>query len=77
MASQAIQSFNTKFTMYEGIRKGPEVKSLVQMIQINNETDSIHKVEYNNISIDSTKTYNVSFMKDSNGYVNRVIIEEM
>ena len=38
--------------------------------------DSQHIIEYTQTNIDTTKNYNISFEKDSQGYINKVIIEE-
>lgn len=76
--NQAIEMFNTKFDSYEGVQKGSVVKTLVSTIDLNNTTNLENKVECNKTitDIDSSKNYKVSFGKDSEGYINKAIIEE-
>lgn len=76
--NQAIEMFNTKFDSYEGVQKGSVVKTLVSTIDLNNTTNLENKVECNKTitDIDSSKNYKVSFEKDSEGYINKAIIEE-
>lgn len=76
--NQAIEMFNMKFTSYEGVQRGSAVKTLVSTIDLNNTTNLENKVECNKTitDIDSSKNYIVSFGKDSEGYINKAIIEE-
>ncbi len=65
MNSQKIQTFNSQFTAYEGTKKGSEIKSLVNVVNASNATDSEHQVTiYSAVgdsiaSISSSKTYTV------------------
>lgn len=70
--------FNAQFKVFEGLVKGNKVKSLVSTIEENNTADLDHQVECNKTiaDIDSSENYIVSFEKDSEGYINKVIIEE-
>ncbi len=77
--AQAIQVFNSQFTVYEGTRKGAEIKSLQRMIETNNISNTEHIVTYTGVESEktvATKTYKVSFEKDAQGYINKVIVEE-
>lgn len=76
--SQAMEMFNYKFTPYEGVQSGANVKTLISAIEQNNISNSTNKVEYNTTitEVDSSNKYNVSFEKDSEGYINKAIIEE-
>ena len=76
--NQLIEVFNIRFTPYEGIQSGASVKTLISAIEQNNITDPTHKIDYNSTitSIESSKKYNISFEKDSEGYISKVIIEE-
>ena len=43
--SQKIQAFNSKFTAYEGTKKGSEIRGLVGEVNASNATDSEHQVQ--------------------------------
>lgn len=75
---QATEMFNATFFIYEGVQRGSAVKTLVSTIDLNNTTNLENKVECNKTitDIDSSKNYIVSFGKDSEGYINKAIIEE-
>lgn len=64
--------------MYEGVQRGSAVKTLISTIDSNNTTILENKIECNKTitDIDSSKNYIVSFEKDSEGYINKAIIEE-
>jgi hypothetical protein len=76
--NQSIEVFNIRFTSYEGVQSGASVKTLISAIEQNNITDPTHKIDYNSTitSIESSKKYNISFEKDSEGYISKAIIEE-
>lgn len=76
MESQAAELFNAQFSPYEGLQRGAIVKSLIQAIKASNSNNPDHSVMYTNINIEPSKAYNISFQKDSEGYINIVIIEE-
>ena len=72
MSDAEISTFNSKFTKYEGDKKGPVVKTLINEIDVNNAregTDGENRIEYQDDSITSTaeidnnKTYHVVFGK--------------
>ena len=75
---EIAEMFNYKFTPYEGIQSGASVKTLISAIEQSNITDPTHKIDYNNTitNIESSKKYNISFEKDSEGYISKAIIEE-
>lgn len=74
--SQEIEMFNMQFEVYGGLQSGTNVKMLKTTILSSNSRDPEHSIGYTNVDIDSNKTYNISFKKDSEGYINMVIIEE-
>lgn len=74
MSDAEISTFNSKFTKYEGDKKGPVVKTLINEIDVNNAregTDGENLIEYEDGSIRSTagidnnKTYHVVFGKST------------
>ncbi len=76
---QTKEMFNMQFEVYEGTRKGAEIKSLIEAINTSNANDSEHTIAYGGVSqqsIESTKEYSVLFEKDGEGYINKAIIEE-
>lgn len=79
MNEQTIEAFNLQFTAYEGIRRGTEIKMLQNAINSSNEINTEHIVTCSGVptgEIDINKAYRVSTEKDSEGYINKVIIEE-
>lgn len=44
MTSQKIQTFNSKFTAYEGNQKGANLKELANVVRSSNASDSEHQV---------------------------------
>lgn len=70
--------FNSQFDNYEGVQQGSNVISLIMKVKSYNLSDLVAKVEcHADIEdIKSTENYIVSFEKDSEGYINKVIIEE-
>ena len=76
MESQEAEVFNSQFLAYEGLQKGTTIEMLKRRVTASNSSDSEHSVGYTNIEIDSSKTYNVSFQKNTQGYINMIIIEE-
>lgn len=70
--------FNIQFEGYEGLLTGNGVKALLNTIEAENDANLDHQVECNKTitDIDSSENYIVSFEKDSEGYINKVIIEE-
>ena len=44
MGSYKIQSFNSQFSMYEGNRKGSELKNIFNTVKSSNATDTVHQV---------------------------------
>lgn len=67
MARQNIQTFNSKFTAYQGTIKGSQVTSLLETVRSCNVTDPSHTVTvYTSVSnltannISATKNYTVT-----------------
>ena len=75
---QALEIFNSRFSGYEGQQTGTIVKQLITTINATNSSESKHTIDcnYDIEEIDSRGTYNISFEKDSEGYINEAIIEE-
>lgn len=77
MESQEIQLFNAQFVAYEGFQSGTTVKSLIETMGVSNGRNPEHTVAYSgDTDIDTSKTYKVSFQRDSEGYIRDVILEE-
>jgi len=76
--NQAVEMFNARFSLYEGNQRGTNVKGLIYSVTGMNRMDGERTVicEYTEEDIDPSKMYNVSFGKDSEGYITEVIIEE-
>ena len=83
MSETVIQSFNAKFTKYQGNIKGTMVKSLIQEINSNNamyEDEKTMQILLNNSlspttnSIENSKTYNVILNYGSNGKVDEIYL---
>lgn len=78
MGSYKIQSFNSQFTMYEGERKGSEIKNIFNTMQSSNATDSVHQVTITGDVTDAsaivlTQTYTVK-CSYTDGYVSSINI---
>ena len=81
-------SFNTIFEVYEGRNKGSQIKSLVSTVNSKNKdadrkitvkfNDSEYTDSFSEISdlVETSKTYEVKLDYDSEGFVNKVIIDE-
>lgn len=78
------ETFNSKFSSYEGNLTGSRVKTLLNNISINNSYNE-HEIDvyYNGLMEDSndlkqkigtTQKYTITFYKDIDGYINRVYI---
>lgn len=86
MTQQAIQTFNAKFTAYEGEKKGSQVRSLMGIVDSLKGTSGGHTVtvKYNNTEVSnpgtlsskvkSTATYTIEVKTDEQGYVNEIDI---
>lgn len=76
--NQAKEIFNMQYSMYEGIQNASNVKALLTRIKSSNQmnTDHIVDSDFEESDIDNSKKYKVSFTKDSDGYINKVNIEE-
>lgn len=74
--NQEKEIFNSQFSVYEGLQKGSSVRTLMQRIASSNENTPEHLVKYNDIIVEASKTYKVSFEKDGEGYINNVLIVE-
>lgn len=88
LTSAEQNAFNAKFTAYEGSQRGAIVKSLIQMVKMNNESsDRKVSIEFkgttysnSNVSsvsslITSSDTYNITIKYSSNKYVESISIE--
>lgn len=77
-SKQAMEIFNAKLSGFEGEQRGTIVKQLLTIVEATNSTNSEHTIscEYDIEDIDSRGTYDISFEKDSEGYINEVIVEE-
>ena len=79
MCGYKIEAFNSKFTMYEGERKGSEIKNIYSAVQASNQVDE-HKVEITGITsaanIKITGDYLVT-LSYNEGYVNKINIVEV
>ena len=84
MEKSEVETFNTKFSGYEGDKRGSDVKILLNNISINNSY-SEHEVDvyYNGLmeepdelkqKISAAQKYTVVLYKDIDGYVNRAYI---
>ncbi len=66
--SQKIQAFNSKFTAYEGTKKGSEIRGLIGEVNASNAVDDEHQVQVctpitditSAGSLNSTTSYTVS-----------------
>ena len=77
MQNEAKKAFNIQFYVYGGLQKGANIKALISAIESSNLNNPDHVIEYDNLNIDSSKQYQVSFEEDEEGYINLVsIIEE-
>ncbi len=80
MSTMLKDTFNAQFEVYEGTRKGEEIKILINAINSSNQIDSEHTVTYSGVeenNLDVTKEYKVTLEKDNaTGYINKVVVEE-
>lgn len=78
------ETFNSKFSSYEGNLTGSRVKILLNNISINNSYNE-HEIDvyYNGLiedaddlkqKIETTQKYTITFYKDIDGYINRAYI---
>ena len=80
MNSQKIQAFNSKFTLYEGAKKGNEIKNLANVVRSSNASDDEHQVVLRiqgatnaagNVTtlagLTNSKTYNVTLTYSQTG----------
>lgn len=84
MERTEIETFNAKFSGYEGNEKGSRVKILLNNISINNSYNEHYVDVYYNGLIEepntlkqkmlTTKEYTITFYKDIDGYINKVYI---
>lgn len=70
--------FNAQFDIFEGVQQQDDIYTLIRMIDTYNRQGYGSKVQCDtDISdIETGKNYKVSFEKDSEGYINKAIIEE-
>lgn len=82
--TSTMETFNSKFSGYEGNQIGSRVKIVLNNISINNiHNDHEIDVYYNGLmeepdelkeKISSAQKYTITFYKDIDGYINRVYI---
>lgn len=79
--NMAIETFNSMFTMYEGLDlTGAQIKSLISKVESSNETNTEHIVTLSDEGItdieqvESDKQYNIELFYDDEGYVNEISI---
>lgn len=77
--SMLRDTFNASFQMYEGVRKGSEIKNLYSTVQSSNASNPEHQVNciFAGEEIKTNKTYNVVLQKDEKGYISQIIITEI
>ena len=71
-----ITTFNAKFQPYAGEKEYIFTKTLIDEININNQTNLQHTIEVNETNLQEDKTYNIEFEKDEQGYICKAIITE-
>ena len=88
MSEQEKAMFNSRFTAYEGIMRGSNVKSLLNTVSSSNQTsDTKIEVNINNnavtqnldnaiTQINTSDEYNVSFEYSDEGYINTINITQ-
>lgn len=80
ISAEEINTFNSKFTQYEGNRiSGNNVKSLLNSITQNNYINEGRQIKISgdvatNQDVKSTDTYKVEFEYGNDGFINKVII---
>lgn len=74
----SIRTFNTKFLSYEGSRVvGSNVKALISAVEVSNESGGSQiALECSGSDIEVGKTYSVSCVIGTDGYVSSIKIEE-
>ena len=80
--SQRIETFNSQFYPYEGENNGSSINSLISTINSSNRINSECFIEYTFENADDNsfgynETFNVSFEKNSEGYINYITIEQI
>ena len=81
MNEQEIQTFNSKFTSYEGTKTGTQVKALIQVVIASNQANPSHvvKINDNDATAYDTNSLTASSSKKitlvyENGYVTNITI---
>ena len=92
MGQAEAQSFNSKFTKYEGTIKGSVVKSLIQEINASNADDNNKNASrtikitgetkttggsYSSSKYDTSKSYKVEIVEYKDGYVSEITISDV
>ena len=67
--NQAVKTFNSEFTTYQGSQKGSSVRSLLQSISVNNATNRNTSGRIINVIITDSKTANASLSKTNDSTV--------
>lgn len=90
MNSQKIQTFNSQFTVFEGTKKGSELRTLWNVVNASNASDDEHQVKINANglkagTLNSTTNYKVELLyatsetegvTTESGYVYQINITE-
>lgn len=87
LRKEAIQAFNSKYELYEGLQTGSRVRTLITDVKINNLDSEENQITvfldgeemdlYVSNVIKSGRTYNIEMGYDNNsGYVNQIKITE-
>ena len=76
--SSEIETFNKKFTKYEGTISSSEAKELYKLVDKNNsDSDSrLIDIEGSAADIKASEDYEVTIEYDSDGYVNEIIVKK-
>lgn len=79
MGNLEMQAFNQKILKYEGKNKGTTINLLIQEVEKINETNEERNIsiEKSFDEIEKTSTYNVKVDYGEEGYINKIIIEEL
>ena len=90
-SNNSYEKFNSEFTNYSGMQRGPTVRTLINVIKENNGKNEKHQitVEYENKEhntddeltnlnkdIKSSELYEIEILKDENNYINKIKINK-
>lgn len=90
--NDATLSFNEQFQYNKGIQKGSSIRNLIQAVILSNVSQSDHLISFElgeelyskedelislKGSIVATRSYSISFIYDSEGYISTIVITEI